>query len=154
MNENPEQEKVNLSLVELGERADDAGHLKVPFEKVFSILVEAFINLATDEQACLKAGIAPSTYYKWINESEDFKVEMMRAKHDTKIKAKYNIKKAIDSGDVDNSKWYIERAEKQDFSPRTETTGANGEPINKIKVEFIDGTEPQGDQRTEENDPS
>ena len=141
----------DLTLKELRIRADKSGQLKESFDTVFSILEREFVNLATDEQACQKAGIAASTYYKWKEESEEFAILMDKAKNDPKLAAKYNIRVKIDEGDIDTSKWYIERAEKDDYSLRQEMTGAEGKDISKIKVEFIDGVKDTIDKRTEED---
>ncbi len=129
----------DLSVKELRERADATGQLQQPFDKVYSILEREFVNLANTEQACQVAGIHHSTFYKWKNESEEFAYLMERAKNDTNRRAKLNLRQAIENGEVETSKWLIERKEKSEYSLRSEVTGKDGKDITAFQVEIIDG---------------
>jgi hypothetical protein len=64
--------------------------------------------------------------------------------------ATLNIVKAIDSGDVKASQWYLERKCKDEFSTRTENTGENGEPL-QIPTLIIEGVK-FDNMKTIEND--
>lgn len=93
-------------------------------------LEEAFSNDATDVQACFLANISPASLYNYQKEHPDFLERKKALKGMTAYQAKINIKNKIIDGDLDTSKWYAERKEKNEgFSIRTELTGGDGKEL-------------------------
>jgi len=75
-------------------------------------LIEAFKNDFTIEEACSYAGISKDSYYRWLNQDQEFSDEMSRSKYFVGIEAKKVIKKAIERGNLKASQWYLERKQK------------------------------------------
>ena len=116
--------------------AHPGGRPTVMTENVISKLESAFLNGATDLQACFLADISKDTFYRYLQDHPEFsdKVEML--KDDTKIKAKLAIRNAIMSEDKpDTAKWYLERKDKE-FKAKTDIT-SNDNEIQPVLVKFI-----------------
>ena len=73
------------------------------------LLEEAFKLGAPDITAIKYAGISPVTYYAKIKIDEEFSNRMNRAQQYAIIKARSNVIKAVEKGDLDTSKWFIEK---------------------------------------------
>lgn len=95
-------------------------------------LQEAFLNSATDEEACLVAGISTSSLYDYQNEHPEFLEEKKLLKQDTNYKSRTNIVKAIREGNLQQSNWWIERKKKREFSLRHELTGEDGVDLGVV----------------------
>lgn len=93
------------------------------------LLIEAFHDDATIEQACYNAGIDRSTYYEWLKESDDFSYKMEKAQEYPKTIAKNTILNAIKSGDAKTAMDFIKRREKDRYSERSELTGKDGKDL-------------------------
>lgn len=107
--------------------AEPVGRPSVFDETTLQKLEEAFSNDATDVQACFLANISPASLYNYQKENPEFLERKKALKGMTAYQAKINIKNKIIDGDVDTSKWYAERKEKNEgFSLRTELTQAEG----------------------------
>lgn len=68
-------------------------------------------------QRCMSVGISVDLLYKYQREHPEFINEKQYLKADTKRRAKININNAINRGDSDLSKWYLEKRD-DDFNPR------------------------------------
>jgi type I site-specific restriction endonuclease len=98
-------------------------------EEVVSKLEHSIMDGANITEACQVAGISRETYYKGLKENELFADRMTDAEeYPTKV-AKKNLIERIKRKDVETSKWWLERKKKDEFSTRTEQTGANGAPL-------------------------
>lgn len=95
-------------------------------ETILAKLKSVYLKDATDEQACLEAGISTSALYDYQNAHPEFVEQKKLWKENIKYKAKLNLVNAIDEGDKDTSKWYSERRAKEEFSVRNELTGKDG----------------------------
>lgn len=98
----------------------------------------------TDVEASLYADIAPSTLYLYCSENEEFSERKEELKKKPSMTAKLNMVTSIQCGDLDNSKWWLERKNKDEFSTKqsNEITGADGGSIqteNRIVIDFGDG---------------
>ena len=85
-------------------------------------------------------------YLYSIAKSPEYSDRKETLKNHPKILAKTNIYNALkENKKVDDSKWYLERKNKTEFSLRTEMTGADGKELqvitgfNYIKPENKDG---------------
>ena len=105
-------------------------------------LEQAFSLGCGDKEACLFAGIGTSTLYSYQTKHPEFVERKELLKEKQVLKARSVITKAINDGDKDMAKWYLERKKKIEFSTRIENTGADGEPLNPpvINITAIDST--------------
>jgi hypothetical protein len=101
------------------------GRPTVFIEKVVGKLKEAFLNDCNVVQACRYAGIHKDSYYNYIKENKEFSDEIELLRNDLKLKSKFNIAKKIKEGDLDTSKWYLERRAKNEFSLKTISDNTN-----------------------------
>lgn len=92
-----------------------------------------FAKGLTDREACLIANINPSTLYLYCQDNPDFSERKELLKDNIRIKAKLNLAEAIEAKDIDNSKWYLERKAKDEFSTKQEIIG----DIHITKLEDI-----------------
>ena len=88
----------------------------------------AFLNNATQLQACQEANIHPNTLRDFLEKHPEFISTIQMWKSDTNYKAKCNIRKGIIEGDKELSKWQL--------------TQTDSEYSNKMKQE-ITNTTPQ-----------
>jgi hypothetical protein len=102
-------------------------------DSVLSDLKYALGNHYTIENACRYADINKDTYYRWIKLSDEFKSEMERAQ-DRPINTCLDILYGAVEREKDPELAFkiIERLDKKRYSLRTESTGAEGEPINPV----------------------
>lgn len=72
-------------------------------------LESAFLLGFTDDEACLQCEINPSTLYRYCEKTPEFREKKEMLKQNIKMRAKVNIVKRVTEGDVDLSKWYLEK---------------------------------------------
>ena len=66
---------------------------------------------STISQVLNYIGIDQDTYYRKLEKDKRLKDKFARAKEFTSVKAKRNISEKIQSGDVETSKWHLEKTE-------------------------------------------
>lgn len=98
-------------------------------EALVSQLEECLKNGFTVSAACRLVGIHRDTYYDWHTRFEGFSDRMQYAKDFALEAARQVVVKSIIEGDVQTSKWYLERKAKDEFSTRSEQTGKDGEAL-------------------------
>lgn len=98
----------------------------------------AFSQGFTVINACLFAGISDDAYYNYCDRNKNFKEECKRLQKSPIFKAIKNINDAIDSGDVNTSKWLLERKCREEYSIKTESEHVIS--INP-KITYIDKEE-------------
>lgn len=107
---------------------DKYGRPTVMTPEALRKLEEAFAMGCTDVEACLYANIGKSTLYTYQAENEGFLERKEELKESLKLHAKSNLSRSIKiDEDVDNSKWYLERKAKQEFSTKVESENTNRE---------------------------
>lgn len=99
-------------------------------------LVAAFQNGLTKTQAFRYAGIGKDAYYDGMKRDKDFAEKMIAAQEHLNYKAREVIAKAISDGSDLNSRWWLERKNKEEFSPRREVTGNKGGPVRTVTTEL------------------
>ena len=101
-------------------------------------------------KACEYIGLTPQTLSNWVQDDEALLIKLQGWENATNIRAIRNIMDAIaKEGEMEDarketSKWWLERRMKQEFSTRTENTGADGKDLvpTQTLVKFIgDGDE-------------
>ena len=115
----------------VADQHNSIGRPKAITEEKLYKLREAFMKGFTDVEACLYVGIAPATLYNYCSDNPDFLEEKEYLKEQPKIKAKMNLEEAINNGDKDISKWYLERKSRNEFSLKQELDLGNkdGKPL-------------------------
>ncbi len=119
----------------------DIGRPTVMTPENIAKLEIAFSNGASDLEACFIAGISKSTFYDYCKENPSFSDRKEALKEMPKYRARVNIVEAINSGDKQQSNWYLERKAKSEFAQRTEQTGADGTPIVVNLINYKDDIE-------------
>lgn len=94
------------------------GRPTVMTDEMIGKLELLFAKGLTDREACLIADITPSTLYDYCNKNPEFTERKELLKEKVKIQAKLNIAESIENKDVDDSKWYLERKAKDEFSAK------------------------------------
>ena len=74
----------------------------------------------TNTEACIYADIAESTFYSWIEKDEQLMERFKVLKSTPVLKAKEAIFSALSKGDVQTSKWFLERRS-DDFKPKMQS---------------------------------
>lgn len=81
-----------------------------------------FAKGLTDREACLLANINPSTLYDYCNENPEFSERKEELKQHPTAKARLNVTEAIENGNEELSKWWLERKAKAEFSTKQEVS--------------------------------
>lgn len=93
-------------------------------------------------KACELAGIGRRTYYDEVERNLGFAERMERAEQFLTEKARQNVGMAVNEGDIQTSKWWLERKAKTEFATRQELTGKDGaalnEPLDESKMSQLD----------------
>lgn len=98
------------------------------------VKLESILKIGgTIEQACAYAEIVRDTFYRWMEENEEFRTRMEKAKHYSDIIAKNIVVEAITKNkDLETAKWWLE---KREF--RNQPQNVIGIKGDDIKVEFV-----------------
>ncbi len=95
--------------------------------EILERLRHAFAIGCTDEEASAYADIATSTLYEYLKKNQEFSEERNDLKKKPVLKAKETIVRGLNKPNI--AQWYLERKLKDEFSQRSEVTGAEGEPL-------------------------
>ena len=111
--------------------------------EVVKKLTLAFANGLTDQEACLFAGVSKQALYDYCKKHPEFTDHKETLKRQPGMKAKFNLTASIEAGDLDNSKWWLERKCRDEFSTKqsSEISGPDGGAIqteNRIVIDFGD----------------
>ena len=103
------------------------GRPTVMTNDVIGKLELAYTAGANNTQACDFADISQDALYDYIKKNPEFSEKIEHWKQRLKLRAKMNIKNAINDGDEDMSKWYLEKTD-DGFNPkvRQEVSGSLG----------------------------
>lgn len=85
-------------------------------------LEQALMSGFTVETACNLSGIARATYYDHVASDDEFSDKMDRAKAWPTEKARKTVVAAIEAGDLQTSKWWLERKARSEFSASSRDT--------------------------------
>ena len=117
------------------ESKNPVGRPRAITEDVLQKLKEAFMMGCSKREACLYADVAESTFYDFLKEYPEYSEKIEIWKSYEKIKARMVVHKALDKGDRDMAKWYLERKAKDEFNTKMEIDAA---VKDKVKVVIID----------------
>lgn len=119
-------------------------------EKIILLkLEEAFSIGCTDEEACTYADISTSSFYNYQKDRPEFQERKARLKDKPILLARKVVVDAIKDKDTDMAFKYLERKRKAEFGTRLDLT-TDGEPLNKITVEFLNGKQDESQDSTTE----
>jgi hypothetical protein len=93
----------------------------------------------TDLEACLYADIGTTTLYNYCEENPEFRERKEELKQHPTAKARLNVTEAIENGNEDLSKWWLERKARDEFSTKQEVK-ANITYEDKLK-DVVDADE-------------
>lgn len=102
---------------------NSVGRPTVMTEEVLRKLEYAFMRGLTDIEACLYADIGTTTLYDYCKENPEFAERKEALKKHPTAKARLNVTEAIEKGDADLSKWWLERKAKDEFSTKQTIDG-------------------------------
>ena len=106
-----------------------------------SILKALEKSLGIVTVACKKTEIPRSTFYKWLNEDEDFAREVKDIENIALDFAESQLHKQISENSTSATIFYLKtKGKKRGYIERQEITGADGVPTN-FQIEIIDKTE-------------
>lgn len=88
-------------------------------------LIDAFKIDANDDEACAYAGILPKTFAYFKELHPDFLGVKSACKQTLGLKAKAALARKVEK----EPEWYLERKRKDEYSTRSEVTGANGREL-------------------------
>lgn len=100
--------------------------------EVLQKLEDGFVMGMTDREACIYADISTGTLYNYCNAKPEFLERKEQLKDGVKMRAKINVAKKIEGGDVDLSLWYLERKSKDEFSAKQEIGVSGSMDVRKI----------------------
>lgn len=105
------------------------------FDSVLSQLKAGFMRDFTVEEACHSANISKMTYYRWLEECDEFAAEIEKSKdYAFRAAKKLLIDSIVDGKDINNAKWLLERRRKRMYAAGTALIGDEENPlIIKVK---------------------
>ena len=99
----------------------DVGRPRVMTEEVIETIESELKNGATLAQASFLAGISLRTIYNYFDEHPEFKDRAELLQGMVAYRARINIKNKIEGGDIDTSKYWLDRKD-QEFKPKSDLT--------------------------------
>lgn len=83
----------------------------------------------SDAEAAFFVETSNASLSRYLREHPEIKERKEALKNKPVLLARKNIVKSLEIGDLDTSKWYLERKKKDEFSHRNELTGKDGNLI-------------------------
>lgn len=111
-------------------------------DEVIEILKPFFKLGCNVTKACNYAGVPRTTVQTWIEDDEELRLKVTGWQNEMSNLARKNMKKALEDGDKQTSLEWLKRKEKDEFSERTEQTGADGQPIVVKTVSYGNNSTP------------
>ena len=96
----------------MAKKKNPGGRPTVMTPEVIGKLEEAFAVDATHVEAAIYAGINPDTLFEYKKKHPEFSERIEKLRGLTGLKAKININKSINEENINDSKWYLERRDK------------------------------------------
>ena len=125
-------------------KKSNRGRPRILKQTLIQKLEYAFSIGCTDLEACLHAGISKSTLYNFQQSNPDFVERKLLLKENPFLQARETIFKNLKL--FQGAAWFMERKKKEEFSQRTELTGADGSPIQTILKDIRGESESLSDQ--------
>lgn len=92
--------------------------------------LEPYFKLGCNvKKACAYAGIPYTTVDTWIQGDDDLRVKITAWQSEMSAQARRNWHRSLQEGNPQATLEWLKRKEKDEFSERTEQTGADGQAI-------------------------
>lgn len=102
------------------QKKSNAGRKTVMTESVLAKLEAAFSWGCPDTEACIWAGINPSSLYDYQLAHPEFTKRKELLKETPNLKARQVLNMALGQKDKQAAQWWLERKKKEEFSTRSE----------------------------------
>lgn len=92
----------------------------------------------TRRAACLLAGIGEATFFRWLNEDQEFRETVERAEAQAEARFVAQVESAALGGTWTAAAWWLERRRPADYArrdkvdSRVELSGPNGGPVETV----------------------
>jgi hypothetical protein len=119
---------------------EKGGRPTVMTPEAIAKLEAAFSEDNTILDACFLAGISKDSYYDYLKANPWYSERVEYLRNNTIMHARKNLVNSIKEGNVNDSKWYLERKKKDEFSTSSDLNvggQAEGVPLN-LKVNWCD----------------
>ena len=113
------------------------GRPTVMTEEIVSKLEYGFMKGLNVTECCHYADISRTTFYDYLEKNPEFSNRIEELKSSPSTRAKLNIVEAIENGDADLSKWWLERRNKDEFSTKQEVSADVKDNVT-ITIELSD----------------
>lgn len=129
----------------------EVGRPTVMIPAVIEIIEQELKNGATLAQASFLAGISLKTIYNYFGDNPEFKERCELLQGMVAYRARLNIKNKIEAGDIDTSKYWLDRKDKE-FKLKTDITTddkALPTPIVSLENAILPNNSNESDNSTE-----
>lgn len=113
------------------------GRPTVMTDEIVGKLEYGFMKGLNVTECCHYADISRSSFYDYLEKNPSFSDRIEELKSNPSTKAKLNVVEAIENGDTDLSKWWLERKNKDEFSTKQEVSADIKGDI-EISIELVD----------------
>ncbi len=113
------------------------GRPTIMTDAVVSKLEYGFMKGLNVTECCHYANISRNCFYEYLEKKPEFKDRIEELKSNPSTRAKINVVEAIESGDTELSKWWLERRNKEEFSTKQEVS-ADVKGDIEISIELVD----------------
>lgn len=97
-------------------------------------------SLGVVTTACKIVGIDRTLHYKWMKEDKEYADEVLSLSEMVLDFAESKLHNLISTGDTTATIFFLKtKGKKRGYIERTEITGADGDKLNAITVEIING---------------
>lgn len=107
------------------------GRPTVMTSEVIGKLENAFGRGNTILESCLIAGISKDAYYDYLKLNPEFSERIELLRENVTMHARNNLVDSIMTGNIADSKWYLERKKKDEFSTSSDIN-LGGQPDNPV----------------------
>lgn len=105
--------------------------------EVVSKLEYGFMKGLNITECCHYANISRPTFYEYLEKNPEFSNRIEELRSNPATRAKLNVVEAIENGDTDLSKWWLERRNKDEFSTKQEIAADVQNDVT-ISIELVD----------------
>ena len=113
------------------------GRPTVMTDEVVSKMEYGFMKGLNVTECCHYADISRTAFYDYLEKNPEFADRIEELRSNPSTRAKLNVVEAIENGDTDLSKWWLERKNKEEFSTKQEVAADVNEKVN-ITVRLVD----------------
>ena len=106
-------------------------------DDIVNKLEYGFMKGLNTTECCNYANISRQTFYNYVEKNPEFMDRIEELKSNPSTRAKLNVVEAIENGDTDLSKWWLERRNKDEFSLKQELSADVKNDVTVV-VELVD----------------